>query len=153
MKNLFYFMILLCFTLIQTSCKTHRHTSALHNKVDESKIFINPHQQPYYLHGGNEGLMNDLYATLLNTAPATQNCVSGRAAVTFSISKDGQIDPNSIKVIRNRSVPEDYLDAAIEAIKSLGKFEPGKMNGIPQKVSYTLPIIYPIPLDRIATSE
>lgn len=153
MNRLCYFMIFMCIALSQTSCNTHKRASTLHNKVDESEIFYEPEQQPYYLHGGTEGLMSDLYATLLKTAPVTQECVAGRAVVRFDISKEGKIDPNSIKVIRNRSVPEDYLEAAIEAIKDLGKFEPGKMNGTPQKVSWNLPIVYPVPLDRIKTTE
>ena len=45
------------------------------------------------------------------------------------------------------------MNAAIEAIKKLGKFEPAKMNGTPKKAWYNLPIIYPIPLDKIITSE
>lgn len=55
--------------------------------------------------------------------------------------------------MRNRSVPEDYMDAAIEAIKSLGKFEPGKLNGIPKNVTYNISIEYPVPLEFIKTSE
>ena len=70
---------------------------------------------------------------------------------SFAITKDGSVDPNSIKLWRNRSVPEEYINAAIEAIKSLGKFEPGKLNGIPVKVTYNICIKYPIPLDRVKT--
>ena len=83
----------------------------------------------------------------------TQECVKGRADVSFTISKDGTIKANSIKIIRNLSVPDDYMNVAIEAIKGLGKFEPGKFNGETKNVNYLLPIIYPIPLDRIKTSE
>ena len=56
-------------------------------------------------------------------------------------------------MIVNRSVPDDYLKAAIEAIKKLGEFEPGKMNGIPTKVAWNLPIVYPVPLEYIKTTE
>ena len=98
-------------------------------------------------------MMNELYSAISKTAPAKQECVSGRAVVRFDISEEGQIDPGSIQIIRNLSVPADYLDAAIEAIKGLGRFEPGRMNGKPKKVSWTLPIIYPIPLDRIKMSN
>lgn len=154
MKILFCFMILSWVALMQTSCTTHKHAPTLHDKEYESNIFSDPYYQyPYYLNGGDEGLMNDLYTALLKTAPATQECDSARAYVSFSISKEGLIDPNSIKIMRNRSVPDDYMNAAIEAIKGLGKFEPGKMNGIPKTITYNLPVIYPVPLDRIKTSE
>ena len=116
-------------------------------------ILWDPVQQPYYLNGGGKGLLNDLYTTLAKTASVTQDSVKGRALVSFIISKDGQIDSTSIKVIRNKSVPDDYLNAAIEAIKNLGKFEPGKTNGTPKNVTWNQPIIYPFPVDYIKPTE
>lgn len=117
----------------------------------EHRVFVNPHQNPYYLNGGDDGLLNDLYTTLSRIAPLTQDSIQGKAMFSFAITKDGSVDPNSIKLWRNRSVPEEYINAAIEAIKSLGKFEPGKLNGIPKKVTWNICIKYPIPLDRIKT--
>jgi len=119
----------------------------------EPSVFYEPEQAPQYLNGGSEGLLSDFYTTLSKTAPVTQDSVKGRAHVSFTISKDGSIDPNSIKIMRNRSVPEDYMDAAIDAIKKLGKFEPGKMNGVPLNVRYNIAVIYPVPLEYIKTSE
>lgn len=132
---------------------THKQDSISQDIIVESKIFYEPEQQPYYLNGDTKGLLKDLYTTISEIAPVTQECVKGRAVVRFDISKDGQIVANSIKVLRNSSVPDDYLKAAIEAIKKLGKFEPGKMNGIPKKVAWNLPIIYPVPMEYIKTTE
>ena len=153
MKTIFCYLTLLCIALVQTSCNTHKNTSALQDNIVESGIFFEPEQQPYYLHEDTKGLLKDLYTTISETAHVTQECVKGRAVVWFDISKDGKIDANSIKVIVNRSVPDDYLKSAIEAIKKLGEFEPGKMNGIPKKVAWNLPIIYPVPLENIKTPE
>ncbi len=132
---------------------THKKALTSNDKIDESKVFYEPEQQPYYLNGGAKGLLNDLYTTILETTSVTQECVKGRANVRFIISEDGQIDTNSIKVIRNRAVPEDYLKSAIEAIKKLGKFEPGKMNGTPLRVTYYISIIYPVPPKYIKITE
>ena len=153
MKTVFCCLTLLCVALMQTSCNTHKNTSASQDNIVESGIFYEPEQQPYYLHGDTKGLLKDLYTAISETVPVTQECVKGRAVVRFDISKDGKIDANSIKVIVNRSVPDDYLKAAIEAIKKLGEFKPGKMNGIPKKVAWNLPIIYPVPLEYIKTTE
>ena len=153
MKTIFCCLTLLCVALMQTSCNTHKNTSGSQDNIVESGIFYEPEQQPYYLHGDTKGLLKDLYTTISETVPVTQECVKGRAVVRFDISKDGKIDANSIKVIVNRSVPDDYLKAAIEAIKKLGEFKPGKMNGIPKKVAWNLPIIYPVPLEYIKTTE
>ncbi len=153
MKPIIYCLAILSIAMLQTSCNTHSHTSTSQDKIDESGVFYEPEQQPYYLHGDTKGLLNDLYTIISETAPATQECVKGRAVIRFDISKDGQIDTNSIKVVINRSVPDDYLKAAIDAIKKLGKFEPGKMNGIPQKATWNLPIVYPVPPEHITTTE
>lgn len=53
--------------------------SISNTNVDESKIFFEPEQQPYYLNGGSKGLLNDLYTAMLKTTPLTQDCVKGRA--------------------------------------------------------------------------
>lgn len=153
MRRIYYFITLWCVALVAMSCNTHKYASTYQDDVKESQLFYEPEQQPYYLHGGSEGLFNDLYTAILKTAPVTQDSVSGQAIVTFKITKQGIIDSNSIKVIRNRAVPDDYMSAAIEAIKNLDKFEPGKMNGTPVTVEFTLPIKYPVPKDKIKTSE
>lgn len=149
MKIIYTFLTLLCIALFSISCNTHKHNT---ENVKNSKIFYEPEQQPYYLRGGEQGLLNDLYTIILKTAPEIQDSISRRAVVRFTINKHGLIDHNSIKVIRNRSsVPDDYMNAAIEAIKHLGKFEPGRINGIPVSVRYNLPIIYPVPAKFIRT--
>lgn len=146
-------MILLCLALTYASCGASRLISTSTSAPDESKIFYDPEQQPCYLNGGVKGLLNDLYTSLSETATIAQECITARAVVSFAISKEGQIEPGSIKVISNRFVPDDYLKAAIEAIKNLGKFEPGKMNGTPVRVTYCLPVRYPVPAEYIPGSE
>lgn len=124
---------------------THKQDSISHAGVNESRTWGHPYQNAYYLHGDYKGLLSDLYATILETAPVTQDSVKGRAAFSFIISEDGQIDHNTIEVVRNWSVPEVYLKAVIEAIKKLGKFEPGKFNGTPKRARYNIRIDYPVP--------
>ena len=155
MKNLFYIIILLYVALLLTSCSTHEDITTLQNKVNELKIFENPEQPAEYLNGGNLGFRNEIYSKLIKIAPVTQDSISGRALVRFDISEEGLIVPDSIKVIKNPNVPEDYLDAAIEVIKGLGRFNPGKLNGIPHKTTWALSIRYPVPLEYVdsRTSE
>ena len=109
MKTIFCYLILLCVTLLNTSCNTQQHTPISNNTVDESEIFFEPEQPAYYLNGGSKGLLNDLYTAMLKTAPVTQDCVKCRAVVKFRVLEDGIIDPNSIEILSNKSVPEDYM--------------------------------------------
>ena len=137
----------------ESNGNTHKQDSTSQADVNESITWGHPYHNPYYLHGGGEGLLSDLYTTLSKTAPVIEDSVKGRAYVSFIISKEGIIDPGSIKVWRNQSVPDDYMEAAFEAIKSLGKFEPGKMNGKPKNVTWNIAIRYPVPTEYIKTTE
>lgn len=149
MKVLFYILAVAGVALMPILCDAHKQAG----DENEPTVLIDPYLPPVYLNGGQDGLRKDLYSALAEIAPAVQDSVKGRAVVSFKISEEGIIDPNSITIMRNRSVPDDYMNAAIEAIKSLGKFEPGKMNGIPKKVTFNIAIFYPVPADFIRTSE
>lgn len=143
-------MILLFVASFTISC-SKQNASSFQRKVEEPQLLVEIESPPLYLNGSDDGLMSDIYAAILKTVPVTQDSVSGWAAIRFNITEQGLIDPNSIEVLRNRSVPDDYLNAAIEAIKGLGKFMPGKVLGEPLTVGYMVPILYPVPLDRIKT--
>ncbi len=110
-------------------------------------------EKPVYINGGDKGLLRDLYSYLSNAKNSHSDSIKGKCIFTFAITKDGVIDTETIHVLRNTSLPEEYVNEAKEAIKHLGKFTPGKNNGTPVKVSYILPVIYPIPLDKIKPSE
>lgn len=62
-----------------------------------------------------------------------------RVVVKFEICKDGSIGEN-IEILHGQ-YPE-FNEAAIEAIKALPKFEPGKTNGEPVSVWYSLPVTF-----------
>ena len=108
---------------------------------------------PVYINGGDKGLLRDLYSNLSSATSSQSDSIKGRCIFKFVISKDGTIETETIELVRNTSLPEEYVNAAKEAIKKLGKFEPGKMNGTPIKVWFNQPVIYPIPLDKIKPSE
>ena len=110
-------------------------------------------ERPVYINGDDDGLLRDLYCNLSTVSLSQSDCIKGRCFFTFAISKDGIIDLETIKLARKTTLPDEYVNAAKEAVKHLGKFNPGKMNGIPKRVWYNLSIIYPIPLDKIITSE
>ena len=110
-------------------------------------------EKPVYINGGDDGLLRDLYCHLSCVSLSHSDSIKGRCFFTFAISKDGIIDVETIKLARKTTLPDEYVDAAKEAVKHLGKFKPGKMNGTPVKVWYNVSIKYPIPLDKINPSE
>lgn len=110
-------------------------------------------ERPVYINGGDDGLLRDLYFNLSTVSLSQSDCIKGRCIFTFAISKDGIIDLETIKLARKTTLPDEYVNAAKEAVEHLGKFKPGKMNGTPVKVWYTIPVIFPIPLDKISSNE
>lgn len=143
--------LILLLVTVMLPCSAKNPSGGEDNPVREDNRWCPMEMPANYAEGGSKGLLRDLYTQLYHTAPASQECVSGRAIVEFYVTKEGDIDANSIKLIRNKSVPQDYLDAAIEAIKHLGKFEPAaRFDSAEQKwetlrVKFILPVIYPIP--------
>ncbi|OWU90544.1 energy transducer TonB [Flavobacterium sp. WLB] len=94
----------------------------VYNKVDEMPIYP----------GGNQVL----YKTLGNSIVLPDEIISGRVITTFVVDKDGNV--TNIKIIKGLSKQVD--EAVVKAFKKLSKFIPGKVNGIPVNVQYSLPV-------------
>ena len=69
---------------------------------------------------------------------AIENGVQGRVIVQFVVTKTGAI--GNVKVVR--SVDRDLDNEAIRVCKKLPNFIPGKQNGQPVNVWYTLPVTF-----------
>ena len=67
---------------------------------------------------------------------AAENNVQGKVIVQFVVDKTGKV--GEVKVVRN--VDKDLDNEAIRVCKALPKFTPGRQNGRPVSVWYTLPI-------------
>ena len=69
---------------------------------------------------------------------AAENGVQGRVVVQFVVDKTGKI--GEVKVVR--TVDKDLDKEAVRVCKSLPKFTPGRQNGQPVAVWYTLPVSF-----------
>ena len=86
--------------------------------------------------GGMKALMDYLSANVKYPEAAKQAGISGRVTTQFVVGEDGVI--RDVKVLRSVS-PE--LDAeAIRVMNSMPKWEPGKLEGKPVPVRYTVPV-------------
>jgi len=139
LKILFLLLLMVSFTTQTTKATT----------VDDA---------PVYLNGGGDGLLRDLYCNLSSASLSQSDCIKGKCFFTFAISKDGTIDVETIRLVRKTSLPDEYVNAAKESIKHLGKFQPGRRFNSkeekwePQRVQYTIVVIFPIP-SKYLTSE
>lgn len=88
--------------------------------------------------GGDKALISSLYKNLVYPEQAYENNVEGKVLVRFIVSKDGSVTNPTI----TRSADPDLDKAALEAVKRLPKFNPGKQDGKPVDVWYSLPIVF-----------
>lgn len=87
--------------------------------------------------GGETALMKHISD---NINYAGESNIQGRVVVQFVVYKTGRI--GHIKTIR--SLDPDYDKMVVNIIKSLPQFIPGKINGQPVNVWYTLPLTFKI---------
>lgn len=119
--------------------------------------------------GGEKQLFHDLNLNLDYPAIAAEENMQGTIILKFVVEKDGSI--SNIQIVRSIKIPpyrakldsedlntynQDVMDynnrahevvralenAGIDAVKGLKKFYPGKENGVPVRVHYTLPITF-----------
>lgn len=86
--------------------------------------------------GGVEALMEYVSNNFVYPDEAKQHKVSGIINVNFFVDELGNIKNIRVK----KDLGYNTSRAAIKVVQTLGKWKPGTLKGIPQKVSYTLPI-------------
>lgn len=104
---------------------------------EKEEVFTHVEQMPKFP-GGDAELYKFISNNLNYPAMAIENNVQGRVVVQFVVTKDGSI--GNVKVVR--SVDRDLDNEAIRVCKKLPKFIPGKQNGQPVNVWYTLPVTF-----------
>ena len=103
----------------------------------EDKVFTNVEQMPKFP-GGDAELYKFISNHLNYPVMAIEDGIQGKVVVQFVVAKDGSI--GKAKVVRNLS--PDCDNEAIRVCKKLPKFIPGKQNGQPVNVWYTLPVTF-----------
>ena len=106
-------------------------------KPEKEEVFRAVEQMPQFP-GGDAELMKFLRDNIVYPAMAQENNVQGKVIVQFVVTKTGDI--GEVKVVK--SVDRDLDNEAIRVCKKLPKFIPGKQNGQPVNVWYTLPVTF-----------
>ena len=102
-----------------------------------AEIFISVEQMPQFP-GGDEALLKYLSSHINYPPMAAENNVQGRVVVQFVVDKTGKV--GEVTVVR--SVDKELDREAVRVCKSLPKFVPGRQNGQPVSVWYTLPVTF-----------
>ena len=104
-------------------------------KEVKEEIFKSVEQMPQFP-GGDAALMKFLSSHINYPPMAAENNVQGKVILQFVVEKDGHV--GEVKVVR--SVDKDLDKEAVRVVKTLPKFTPGRQNGQPVRVWYTLPV-------------
>ena len=105
---------------------------------DEQPMSIAMVEQKPSFPGGEEAMYKWLSDHINYPPAASEDGVQGRVVVEFVVSKTGSIE--NVKVVRGRHQALDK--EAIRVIKAMPKWIPGRNNGQPVKVTYTLPVTF-----------
>ena len=119
--------------------KEHKDEVIVEEKKPEppkkEEVFTAVEQMPTFP-GGEAALMQYLSSHIKYPAAAAENGIQGRVVVQFVVTKNGSV--GDVKVVKSKD-PE--LDKeAVRVVKTLPKFNPGRMNGQAVSVWYTLPV-------------
>lgn len=116
---------------LQAELATELHKEA----EDPNKIYDNAEVMPEYP-GGYAAMMRYLAQNVKYPQTAQENGTQGKVVVQFVVDTDGSI----INAHVLTSV-DFYLDKeALRVIKSMPRWTPGKLNGKPVRVRYTVPV-------------
>ncbi len=107
--------------------------------VEEEKVYniAMVEQKPEFA-GGEAAMYKWLSDHINYPAAAAEEGVQGRVVVEFEVSKTGTIE--KVRVIRGRHPALDK--EALRVVKAMPKWNPGRNNGQPVKVTYTLPVTF-----------
>ena len=103
----------------------------------DNKVYETVEQMPEYP-GGVVEMTKFLQRNIQYPANAAKNEVEGRVILQFVVEKDGQI--GDVKVVR--SVDPELDAEAMRVVKSMPNFIPGRQDGKPVAVLYTIPISF-----------
>ena len=94
-------------------------------------------QKPQFA-GGEAAMYKWLGDNIVYPPAAAEEGVSGRVVVEFVVGKDGSI--SNVRVVRSRHTALDK--EALRVVKAMPNWIPGRNNGQPVKVTYTLPVTF-----------
>ncbi|MFN8239701.1 MAG: energy transducer TonB [Bacteroidales bacterium] len=106
---------------------------------DDSKVPVIIQEMPVFP-GGSEALMKFIYENIKYPEQAVINNIEGRVTLKFVVSADGSV--RSATIIKG---VDPLLDLeAIRVVSMLPRWKPGKNNGDPAAVWFTVPVKFEI---------
>ncbi len=109
----------------------------------DDEVFVVVEEQAEFP-GGMEAMYAYIGKNLKYPELAKEKGIEGRVFVQFVIEKDGSI--SNVKILRGIGGGCD--EAAMEMVKNMPKWKPGKQGGNPVRFQFTLPIKFELPKNK-----
>lgn len=109
----------------------------------DDEVFVVVEEQAEFP-GGMEAMYAYIQKNLVYPEKAKEKGIEGRVFVQFVIEKDGSI--SNVKILRGIGGGCD--EAAMEMVKNMPKWKPGKQKGKPVRFQFTLPIKFELPKNK-----
>jgi len=106
----------------------------------EPRIFVE--EMPEFP-GGTTALLRYVSENLKYPEEALYNNIQGRVTIKFVVNTNGSVD--RIEVIRG--VDQLIDNEAVRIISTLPRFKPGRQNGVPVPVWFTMPVFFQIKMN------
>ncbi len=106
--------------------------------VDDEPLSIALVEQKPSFPGGEAAMYTWLGNTIVYPPAASEEGAQGRVVVEFVVGKDGSI--TNVRVVRPRHPALDR--EAVRVVSAMPTWVPGRNNGQPVKVTYTLPVTF-----------
>lgn len=113
------------------------HRVTLYKDDPQKDVFDVVEQMPSFP-GGMGSLMRYLSRNVKYPVEAEENGIQGSVITTFIVEKDGSISEVEVK----KSVFPALDAEAVRVVKAMPKWNPGKQNGKPVRVQYTIPVSF-----------
>ena len=111
--------------------------SKVESKPDKNGVYQMVEEMPEFP-GGMEAMMDYVAKNVKYPQEAMEKEISGRVFVSFIVEKDGSV--NEVKIMKG--VGGGCDEEAVRVVKAMPKWKPGKQEGKPVRVNYTLPITF-----------
>lgn len=109
----------------------------------DDEVFVVVEEQAEFP-GGLDSMYAYIVKNLKYPEAAKEKGIEGRVFVSFIIEKDGSI--SNVKILRG--IGGGCEEAAVEMIKNMPKWKPGKQRGKPVRFQFMLPIKFELPKDK-----
>ena len=116
---------------------TQRRQEEMDNEQVMPDVFDRADEMPQFP-GGHMGLMQYLANNIQYPKDAEEAGAQGRVVVSFVVEKDGSISDARV----TKPTYSSFDDEALRVVNAMPKWTPGKVNGKPEKIKYSIPITF-----------